>query len=102
MTYTEDRAAFEHDIFRPPHLARMLEHAARYVGKLAPGDKDLLLSVAMDQFWETRNGIRKTADILRLWDTALRGAARTRDRWCEWSNLDSAWHWVSGKYLGRN
>lgn len=98
--YTEDRETFERQMFyTPPYAARNAEHAGRYVGRLDNADKDALLKMALDRFWETREKIKETQDILRLWVGALEYAARRRPKWHLWSS-GYDW-WVKGSQLGR-
>ena len=99
LIYTEDRETFERDMMRPPHAARLMEHAGRFVGRLDNADKDALLQTALDEFWETREQIKEMQDILRLWVKALETAARRRPRWHCWSS-GYDW-WVKGSQLGR-
>lgn len=99
MTFTEDRETFERQILQPPHAARLMEHAGRFVGRLDNDDKDALLRIALDQFWETRDQIKETQDILTLWVRALEYAARRRPRWHLWSS-GYDW-WVKGSQLGK-
>ncbi|MDE2097008.1 MAG: hypothetical protein KGL39_07165 [Patescibacteria group bacterium] len=100
MTYTEDRDTFERQLFRPPHAARMSEHAGHFVERLDKADKAALLEDALNRFWETRDQIRETRDILRTWIKALEFAARRRPRWCVWFNVYEK-RWVKGSQLGR-
>lgn len=101
MTYTEDRETFERDIFRPPHVARMLEHAGRYVGSMTKADKDAFLELALDHMWERRAFIKQTSDIQRMWELALQDAARSRLRWLIWPNGSlTESKWVLGTRLG--
>jgi uncharacterized protein with HEPN domain len=81
MTYTEDRVQFEAQIFRPPHLARMLERAGEFTGRLAPADRDDLMEMAFEKFWALRDDIHTSADVERLWVVALQNAADTRRVW---------------------
>lgn len=101
MTYTEDREVFERDLFKPPYLARMLERSGRYVGALDKCDRDLILQLALDNFWEMRDQINDTNGVLRVWDQALSRAARTRPRWKTWWSLIET-RWVKGIHLGKN
>lgn len=99
MTYTEDRETFERQLSQPPHAARLMEHAGRFVGRLDNNDKDALLKDALDKLWETRNRIKTTQDILTLWVDALAFAARRRPRWHVWSS-GYDW-WVKGTQMGK-
>lgn len=99
MTFTEDRETFERQMMRPPHAARLMEHAGRFVGRLDNKDKDALLQTALDEFWESRNQIKETQDILRLWVKALELSARRRPKWHCWSS-GYDW-WVKGSQMGR-
>ena len=100
VTFTEDRDTFERQLLQtPPHAARLAEHAGRFVGRLDNDDKDALLKDALDQFWETRNQIKETQDILTLWVKALEHAARRRPRWHVWSS-GYDW-WVKGVQMGK-
>lgn len=103
MTYTEDRETFERDIFRPPHVARMLEQAGRFVGAMTKADKDALLGIALANMWELRNDITCASSISIVWNASLKLAARSRDRWLIWPNgslTDSKW--VLGTRLGEH
>lgn len=100
MTFTEDRETFERQMLQqPPHAARLAERAGRFVGRLDNGDKDALLKMALDKFWETREQIKETQDILTLWVKALEFAARRRPKWHCWSS-GYDW-WVKGTQLGK-
>ncbi len=104
MTYTEDREAFERDMFRPPFMARMLEIAGRYArcatGRLDASDKEELFRLALDRFWELRDTVANANDVYRVWEVALKTAACTRRRWLVWSQVQLNHVWVSGKALG--
>lgn len=100
MTYTEDREQFERDLFRPPHAARMLEHAGRFVERLDRTDKEKLLEDAVDRLFELRDRIHEAKDILTLWIDSLEYAARRRPRWKTWFNVYES-RWVKGSQLGR-
>lgn len=99
MTYTEDRATFERQLSQPPHAARLMEHAGRFVGRLDNADKEWLLDIALEWLWGARDGIKESGDILRLWVKGLEYAARQRPRWHLWSS-GYDW-WVKGSQLGR-
>lgn len=99
MTYTEDRETFERQLMQPPHAARLMEHAGRFVGRLHNDDKEALLGIAVEWLWGARETIRETQDILTLWVKALEYAARRRPRWHCWSS-GYDW-WVKGSQLGR-
>src|SRR5579859_1142441 len=99
MTYTEDRETFEVQLFRPPHAARMTEHAGYFVERLDSTDKEALLKDALDRLWETRGLIHETRDVLRTWVEALEYAAARRPRWCVWYNVCER-RWVKGSQLG--
>lgn len=99
LIYTEDRETFERQMMRPPHAARLMEHAGRFVGRLDNADKDALLKVALDEFWDTREQIETAQDILTVWVHALQYSARRRPRWHCWSS-GYDW-WVKGTQLGR-
>lgn len=97
--FTEDREVFEQQMLAPPHAARLMEHASRYVGRLDNGDKLAFLKDALDQFWKTREEIKETRDILKTWLNALEYAARRRPKWHLWSS-GYDW-WVRGSQLGK-
>ena len=99
VTYTEDRETFERQMMSPPHAARLMEHAGRFIGRLDNADKEALLKDALDQFWATRDHIKEMQDILRLWVKALEHSARRRPSWRCWSS-GYDW-WVKGSQLGR-
>lgn len=103
MTYTKDRETFERDIFRPPHVARMLEHAGSYVGAMTKRDKDAFLELALDHIWNNRHQIKATNDIQVVWHDGLRAAAHSRDRWLIWphGSLTES-KWVLGVHLGNH
>ncbi len=100
MTYTEDRATFEADLRKPPHFARMCEHAGRYVGRLTKVDKETMLDLAWEGLWQRREQIHETSDILLTWIAALSAAARTRKTWLVWHNM-GGWSRVRASQLGR-
>jgi nicotinamide mononucleotide adenylyltransferase len=102
MTYTEDRATFERDIFRPPYLARMLERAGVYVGSMRQSDRDAFSQTAMEEFWWLRDKVKDANDITRVWELALRYAALSRKTWGVWNSVEAAWVIVPGKKLGRH
>lgn len=100
VIFTEDRETFERQMLRtPPHAARLAEHAGRFAGRLSKVDSNTFLTDALDQFWATREQIKETQDILKLWIKALEYAARRRPRWHLWSS-GYDW-WVKGSQLGR-
>lgn len=94
------REAFEAQLFRAPHAARMTDHAGHFVERLDKTDKEALLTMALDRFWETREQIKETQDILRLWVKALEFAAKRRPKWQVWFNVYEV-RWVKGSQLGR-
>jgi len=100
MTYTEDREVFERDLFKPPHLARMLERAGQYTGALCKEDRELVLKLALDNFWELRGQIRNSNDVLRVYDRALAQAVRTRPKWRVWWGLIE-WRWIKSVQMGK-
>lgn len=97
--YTEDRETFERQMSQPPHAARLMEHAGRFVGRLDNADKNALLKMALERFWNTREQIKTTQDILKLWIKALEFAALRRPNWHLWSS-GYDW-WVKGLQLGK-
>lgn len=99
MTYTEDRETFERQMSQPPHAARLMEHAGRFVGRLDNADKDALLHVALDEFWARRDYIKDTQDILEQWVKSLEYSARRRPKWHLWSS-GYDW-WVKGAQMGK-
>lgn len=101
MTYTEDRETFERDLLRPPHQARMLDYAGKYVGRLTKVDKNTLLEVAIEYLWNRRDQIKETSDILTTWIAALNFAAKTRKKWLVYYNI-GGWRWVRSSQLGRD
>lgn len=104
MTFTEDRETFEAQLFRPPHAARMSEHAGRFVGRLDDADKEILLGDALDRLWETRCLIHKTQDILCTWIDALKFAAERRPQWrvaTAFAGTCTGHEWVKSSQLGR-
>ncbi len=105
VIFTEDREVFERQLFRPPHAARMSEHAGRFTSRLDDADKTALLKDALDQFWEKRSQIQQTQDILRKWIEALEYAAARRPRWqCAISHFGRkvGVEWVRGVHLGKD
>ena len=100
VTYTEDRETFEAQLFRPPHAARMTEHAGYFVERLDKDDKNALLSDALDRLWATRGLIHETQDILRTWVEALEFAAQRRPYWITYHNTYEK-RKTKGSQLGR-
>lgn len=78
---TDDRDKFEREIFKPPHLARMLTVSGEFTGRLDNQDREFFLAAAMDAFWEMRERIKVMNDIGRLWAAALETVASSRPRW---------------------
>lgn len=100
MTYTEDQATFVRDIFKPPYLARMLEHTGRYTGRLSSEDRHALIAMALDYFWDLRDYIKTSNDVTRIFEEALHQAAMDRVRWrIKWNVYEHKW--VRGYRLGR-
>ena len=101
----DPRDAFAEEFFRPPHLARMLECAGQYTGRLCRADRDLILDLALENFWEMRESIHTSNDVLRMWDRALARAALTRPRWqvavFSVPGAFSHWEWLAPKRLKR-
>lgn len=81
------REEFEKLLSRPPHAARMSEHAGHYVERLDKADRNALLSMAVERMWELRGEIKEAQDILKTWLKALEYAARRRAYWVEWFNV---------------
>lgn len=100
MTYTEDRELFERDLFKPPYTARMIARAGEYTGALNAADRSLILGMALDNFWELRDEIHTSNDVLRVWDRALARAVRSRPQWRVWWGLVE-WRWMKSVHLGR-
>ena len=61
--YTEDRETFERQMLQPPHAARLMEHAGRFVGRLDSKDKDALLKVWLES--ETKAAITSVRNLIR-------------------------------------
>jgi len=100
MAGLTEREKFEADLFRPPHAARMTEHAGRFVERLDKEDKNMLLTTALDRLWETRKEIKTAQDVLRVWVKALEYAATRRPVWRTWFNVHEQ-RPVKGSQLGR-
>lgn len=96
---TEDRETFEREIFRPPHLARLLDISGEFIGRLDKQDREYFLYRTMGNFWESRAGIKVMNDISRLWVAALQQTANERLSWEIWSGVE--WRWVRPGQLRR-
>lgn len=81
VTYTEDRETFEAQIFRPPHLARMLEISGEFTGRLDSLDRDFVVKQSLDRFWDVRGEIKVSNDVERKWVESLQWVAMSRPRW---------------------
>lgn len=99
MTFTEDRETFERQMMAPPHAARLMDHAGRFIGRLDNTDKQAFLEMALDEFWARRDLIKATQDILLQWVKSLEFAAKRRPQWHCWSS-GYDW-WVKGSQLGK-
>lgn len=101
MIYTEDRKKFEDQFFKPPFLARMLERTGKYIDGL--DDKDAFLALVHEEFWDLRDKIKDSNDVLVKWEMALEYAARSRPCWLVHCGaaLEQT-KWVRGSRLGRN
>jgi hypothetical protein len=100
MAAMTEREQFEAALSKPPHAARMIEHAGRYVERLERNDKDMLLADAIERMWALHGQIKKGKDVLLAWISALNYAAERRPRWRCWYNV-CCWEWVKGTQLGR-
>lgn len=100
MTDTEDREVFERDLFKPPYLARMLERSGQYTGAMGKEDRELVLKLALDNFWEMRDQIHSCNGVMQVWDRALAQAVKSRPRWRIWWGLIE-WRWIKSTQLGR-
>lgn len=78
---SEEREVFEATIFRPPHLARMLDVCGEFTGRLDNQDREYVVQYAVDKLWEHRGEIDSQNSILRLWVKALNTAAYSRSGW---------------------
>jgi hypothetical protein len=101
VTYTEDKETFERDIFKPPHVARLLDALGPFVDGLTGRDRSAFITEAFDAFFLLRNGIKCVNDIYIQWGAALKLAAQSRERWLVWNPQEVAWLWVPAKKLGR-
>lgn len=99
LASTEDRETFEREIFRPPHLARLLDITGEFTGRLDKADREFFLTRASDMFWENRAAIKVANDIPRLWVAALQELAKGRRCWRIWSGVE--WRWVAYGQLRR-
>lgn len=100
MALMNDREAFERALIRPPHAARMMEHAGRFVGMLDKDDKNALLEDATERLWETREKVLEGKDVLMVWIAALEYAARRRPTWRQTDTWGRTWT-TKGSQLGR-
>jgi|ERR1700674_1351916 len=96
MIYTEDRDTFARDLFRPPFLARMIEDAGRYTGRMSQEDRDWVIELALDRFWELRNTIYTSYGLRDRWIDALNYAVASRPRWRIWYGWVLEFEWVKG------
>lgn len=76
-----DRETFEATIFKPPHLARMLERFGEFTGRLDSADREFFLTSAVDRLYERREEIKTSNDVEQLWVSVLTDVAFTRPRW---------------------
>lgn len=81
MAGLNEREAFELAIFRPPHLARMLERAGEFTGRLDSQDREFYLSKAFDLMFDRRHQIQTSGDVECLWVVVLGDIAFSRPRW---------------------
>lgn len=94
------REEFMEELSRPPHNARMNDHAQHFTSRLDKADREALLEDALERLWDTRDQIKETQDVLRTWIKALEFAARRRPKWCTYFNVYEK-RWVKGTQLGR-
>lgn len=81
LSEQDDREEFEAQIFKPPHLARMLDICGEYTGRLDNQDRAYVVQFALDTLYSWRDLINSQNDITRLWVDALTDAAYSRARW---------------------
>lgn len=106
MTEAEERAQF--DTFMERNVARLLDFAQPYIGRLVPEQREEFLQVALERAWDKRAELKpkKTAfaeehiDILRWWGDCLRPAALSRTEWTL-RTWDGRREKVKGSRLGR-
>lgn len=80
LIYTEDRETFERDIFMP-RFALLVEHASYYTRRMDNIDSCYFFETARLKFWQKRNEILDSTDILRVWVEALKQTAREEYEW---------------------
>lgn len=96
---TEDRETFEREIFRPPHLARLLDITGEFTGRLDGKDRNYFIARTMVHFWEKRAGIKVQNDISRIWAETMQQVAYARPSWEIWSGVE--WRRVTPGQLRR-
>ncbi len=86
VIYTEDRETFERMLLvgnpKHPHTARMVGHAARFIGGMSNKTRDRFLETSIDFAWANRNTYNPQYEALEMfWVRCLEATALTRDKW---------------------
>ena len=94
----DERVAFEQTMVT--NIAKLLDFAKPYVGRLNSSDRGALLGSALEKMWEWRKSYkpRSGESLLQYWDRCLAAAAKMRKTW-QVSRFDG-WTTVRGEHLG--
>lgn len=90
---------FSASVFKPPHLARLLDICGEFTGRLNRSDRESFLNIALRMFFHMRHSIHVANDIPKTWVVALEEVAAIRPRWQIWNSVD--WVWVKPHQLRR-
>ena len=92
-----DREAF--DDMMALHVARLMDYARPFVGRLSSYDSSKLINDAIEIAWETSGAFNpETVQMLQWWGECLRRAALRRQAWE--IREGETYRWISGRDLG--
>lgn len=97
---TKEQVEFE--VMLAQRVAKLMDFAKPYVGRLSSADRNYLLATALHTAWLTRKEFdpekAEEAGLLLWWNKCLRAAALTQRTWFVF-HMDR-WERVSGERLG--
>lgn len=93
-----ERAEFEQVM--AAHVAKLMDFAKPYVGRLSRADTAYFIEQALEEAWIQRSTFNPhKASLLTWWERCLRAAASSRKLWS--LQYSTGIEWVRGADLGR-
>lgn len=99
-----ERSEFEAQVFRAPHLVRLLDVTGEFTGRLDNHDREFFLTTAMERFYSRRVEINSANDIYRVWVKVLESIASGRSQWLvatSFAGRKTGEEWVKPSQLRR-